>query len=538
MAAVPHRSLPLALPVIALVLLLSLLPVSLAAQPPTPPFPGTVLESANVRSGPGTTYARVDLLPAGAAVQVRQCNADCTWYLIGDQRWVFAALIAPAPQAVPTAAQRPSSTLGGVSLAAVDPAAIVLVTWNVGLDDADLDEIAAQIADFDGVDLWTLQEARGRNVAAVLVAAAEEGEGAAFASVLGTTGADIRLLTLYDADRFDLLDTQELHAINTTGNARAPLVLHLRDRVTGVEFLLMNNHLYRSREDERDRQAALLAEWAALQTLPVLNGGDHNLDYDVPDGPEPADRGFAHMTADGVWEWVRPAVLAPTQCTDRLPCTYDDILDFVFVAGPARSWPGESRIIVRPGDQPDNAMISDHRPVAAIFRPTGAGRPALLPTPTPRPLPAATSAPAGAFAANTANLRSGPGTEHAVVGSAAQGAALSITGRNAAGDWLQLSSGAWIAAFLVSGAPPNVPVVAAPPNVPPTATPPAMRTNPTPVPVQPRAQSCDPSYPTVCIPPYPPDLDCGDIGYRRFQVVGSDPHRFDGDDDGIGCEGG
>ena len=48
---------------------------------------------------------------------------------------------------------------------------------------------------------------------------------------------------------------------------------------------------------------------------------------------------------------------------------------------------------------------------------------------------------------------------------------------------------------------------------------------------------CDPSYPDVCIPPYPPDLDCGDIPHRRFQVVGDDPHRFDGrDQDGIGCE--
>ena len=47
---------------------------------------------------------------------------------------------------------------------------------------------------------------------------------------------------------------------------------------------------------------------------------------------------------------------------------------------------------------------------------------------------------------------------------------------------------------------------------------------------------CDPSYPDVCIPPYPPDLDCGDISYRNFYVSRADPHGFDIDNDGIGCE--
>ena len=47
---------------------------------------------------------------------------------------------------------------------------------------------------------------------------------------------------------------------------------------------------------------------------------------------------------------------------------------------------------------------------------------------------------------------------------------------------------------------------------------------------------CDPSYPTVCIPPPPPDLDCSDIPHREFKVLPPDPHRFDGDKDGVGCE--
>jgi len=48
--------------------------------------------------------------------------------------------------------------------------------------------------------------------------------------------------------------------------------------------------------------------------------------------------------------------------------------------------------------------------------------------------------------------------------------------------------------------------------------------------------NCHSSYPTVCIPYPPPDLDCSDISYRNFQVLSPDPHRFDVDKDGIGCE--
>ncbi len=49
-------------------------------------------------------------------------------------------------------------------------------------------------------------------------------------------------------------------------------------------------------------------------------------------------------------------------------------------------------------------------------------------------------------------------------------------------------------------------------------------------------QNCDPSYPDFCIPSSLPDLDCGDIPQKRFTVLQPDPHRFDGDKDGTGCE--
>ncbi len=172
-------------------------------------------------------------------------------------------------------------------------------------------------------------------------------------------------------------------------------------------------------------------------------------------------------------------------------------------------------------------------------------------TVTPVPVAAA-----GATANRSANLRGGPGTSYPIVGGVTSGQVLEIVGRNQAGDWYQLASGAWIAAFLVNNAPSNLPVAAEPAAPAPTPTavvvepvpvaPPPAAPTPTPVPQQveppaPAAEppsNCDPSYPTICVPPPPPDLDCGDIPqYARFTVLPPDPHGFDGNDnDGLGCE--
>jgi hypothetical protein len=49
--------------------------------------------------------------------------------------------------------------------------------------------------------------------------------------------------------------------------------------------------------------------------------------------------------------------------------------------------------------------------------------------------------------------------------------------------------------------------------------------------------ACVSSYPDDCIPSPPPDLDCGDDGVpENFEVLPPDPHNFDPDNDGIGCE--
>jgi micrococcal nuclease len=48
--------------------------------------------------------------------------------------------------------------------------------------------------------------------------------------------------------------------------------------------------------------------------------------------------------------------------------------------------------------------------------------------------------------------------------------------------------------------------------------------------------NCDPSYPGICIPQNSPNLKCADIKERNFKVLKPDPHGFDRDGNGIGCE--
>ena len=48
--------------------------------------------------------------------------------------------------------------------------------------------------------------------------------------------------------------------------------------------------------------------------------------------------------------------------------------------------------------------------------------------------------------------------------------------------------------------------------------------------------TCDSSYPDICIPPPPPILSCDDVEASNFEVQPPDPHHFDADNDGVGCE--
>lgn len=183
--------------------------------------------------------------------------------------------------------------------------------------------------------------------------------------------------------------------------------------------------------------------------------------------------------------------------------------------------------------------------------------------PTKTRIPTATPIPEvllGIVEVGSLNIRAGPGTSHPVIGSLHRGDEFYILGESVNSTnnkWLLISlsnSFGWVIgeagyvtikktivdfntylewqrnkqsakSFLVSAT--ARPTIAAPLPNPFQATLPAVNNN---------DKNCSPAYPGVCIPPRPPDLDCKDIPYRRFTVLSPDPHGFDGDGDGIGCE--
>ncbi len=69
-----------------------------------------------------------------------------------------------------------------------------------------------------------------------------------------------------------------------------------------------------------------------------------------------------------------------------------------------------------------------------------------------------------------------------------------------------------------------------------TSVPPSPTRTTRPSPTQTVAPQCDPSYPTVCIPSPPPMLSCDEVEFRDFVVLPPDPHGFDRNQNGIGCE--
>lgn len=238
---------------------------------------------------------------------------------------------------------------------------ITLLSWNVESEGSDPKVVATQLSEMNRYDVYGLCE--------VLPEALEvfaDAVGSDYRSIETRSGFNDRLQIIYNAKKFRLLRQMELREINFENRYRSPLVAHLQHRETGQEIMVMNNHLARGRAEVRTKQAGQLVEWARNQNIPIVAIGDYNFDYVFK--TRKGNDGFTAMLRDNIWQWVEPVELIDTNWFDnpKRPDGRDDyegsMLDFAFVAGAATKWKNECRVIVRPGDFPDDETTSDHRP--------------------------------------------------------------------------------------------------------------------------------------------------------------------------------
>ena len=245
-----------------------------------------------------------------------------------------------------------------------------LLGWNVESGGNDPDVIAAQLEALGHYHIVALTEVKRGNFGRYRDAVARGGN-SSYQFVASRTGGDDSMLIIYDQQRINLNDVQEL--FNVEGNwmndknwrHRSPLIAKFYDRQERQMFFVMVNHLARGDETLRKSQAKGLRIWAAKQTLPVIAMGDMNFDYEI--GTDEGNEGYDTFFEGGIYQWVKPAEMIDTNWADDNEDGIDDypnsILDFACVANGAKSWGGVSKVIVRAGDFPDDEKTSDHRPV-------------------------------------------------------------------------------------------------------------------------------------------------------------------------------
>lgn len=236
-----------------------------------------------------------------------------------------------------------------------------ILCWNIESEGSDPNVIAEELTALGAYDIYALTE---------FLPTAEKlfGDtlGDNYELIMSRSGRNDRLAIAFDVRLFELVKVFEIAEINFQNRYRSPMVVLLKDKRSGIQFQIMNNHLARGKEQVRQKQAQQLVQWARTQLLPTVAVGDYNLDYVF--ATQQGNSAFPMMMKDNVWKWIPPVEMIDTNWYDnpRQPDGLDDypgsLLDFAFVTGPAKDWKSFCRVIVRQGDFPDDETTSDHRP--------------------------------------------------------------------------------------------------------------------------------------------------------------------------------
>jgi uncharacterized protein YraI len=426
--------------VAAIVLALCLASITTAQTTMT----GTVTRNANLRSGPGTTYAVSGAARAGDAVTIVDATAAGDWYELDSGKWIAAFLV----------------ELDDDNSGAATPTPTATATTVPAITSSDLRQYLAQI-------LPTILE---------ISDALQKMSSLLQSPQIGNDNWTLQLATQFVVIR---LGHETLQAITPTSSLAA-----------------VHRQILSATQDCNDA------------TYAIADGLD-NFDTD---------------------ELTRGAALLST-CAEKSTALQVTLRQLQTpTPTPTRA------VTLTPTRAPNTAT-----PTPTRIAPT-ATRTATPPTPVTR------QNTIGAIALQNANLREGPGTTYAVSGSLAAGDEITPVGRNAAYDWIQLDTGAWVSIDLVAGLPLDLPVTAVSTQLT-VDSPPS-----TPTPGQAAALPPTPAWQTeqngvIFTSECPCDqgntLNCGDFGISRnahacylrcLELTGHDVHQLDRDKDGAACE--
>lgn len=155
---------------------------------------------------------------------------------------------------------------------------IKILGWNIESGGSDTQIIIEQLKpdEMPDFDILALSEVASNDIGQVAKSLGWSYHG-------GSRGGEDRLMIAW-SDRFESLEQWEIRRVGNAelpaGNNRSPIFNRLRDRITGLEFIVMNNHFTRGKEENRNLQARLLVEWARQLEIPTISVGDYNLDFD------------------------------------------------------------------------------------------------------------------------------------------------------------------------------------------------------------------------------------------------------------------
>jgi competence protein ComEC len=428
------------------------------AQPAPAPAQGSIAQSAtaraaaNLRAGPGTSFAIVGAAQAGQTLRIIGQNPAGDWLQLADNAWISAQLVdrsptVSAPAAVPpTAAQAPPAPTGQLLVHFID----------VGQGDSEL-----------------IQTPDGRNI---LIDAGNPGTGVlAYLKAQGVTRLDLVVFTHPHSDHIGGLP-EVIQAIPVTQVAASG-----------------QPHTTQDYERLLDAIMAAKAKYTEVKRGDKIQVGNLSLD-----------------------------LLSPPTIRPEGDLNHNSVVLRLVYGQTVFQFEGDADAAA------ESAMSDELTPVTVLKVGHHASRSASSPAflKTIRPQIAIYSAGAG----------NSYGHPHAETIANLKAAGAEIHGTDKEGTIVVTSDGVKVQIVGHEGARSQAPPPVAVPAIATAKPAPMVAPAPTPKPAPAVRGNCDPAYPDVCIPSPPPDLNCKDVPYKRFRVLSPDPHRFDGDHDGIGCE--